>query len=67
MWKTIDIFAQPAHFCLISPFWIPPFIKHFSDHPPFLENLEDLIPPLKKGGSHYAVMADYVTNCLRSP
>ena len=70
MWKTIDLFAQPTPFYLIPPFCHPPFIKNFSDHPTplFLENLEDLIPPLlKKGGSHYAVMADYVTTCLRSP
>ena len=69
MWKTIDLCAQPTPFYLIlSLFGTHPLYKKFFQPPSFLENLEDLIPPLlKKGGSHYAVMADYVTTCLRSP
>ena len=51
MWKAIDIFAQPAHFYLISPFWIPPpFIKHFFDHPSFSEILKKVGVPLCRNG-----------------
>ena len=67
MWKTIEILAQPTPFYLIPPFWnpLPTFIKKFSDPLSFLQNLEDLIS-LKKGGFHYAVIADYLTTCLRN-